>query len=378
MYTMTADDKVFFSPDLVEDGLVVESPYYESEVNKAGSCQFYIYNNNPFYNNLKPLKTIISIKDDGEEVWRGRVLNVIKNINNRKTVYCEGLFSIFVDTIVRPYEHTKNLIEQFTYLITNHNSQVEEFKQFTVGTVDVEDLYGSKKWTNTSYSQTKDAIDDLITSYGGYIVIEHTNSSNIIHYKKDPGVQSNQVIEFGENLLDVTDTTNPENVFTILIPIGYDSEGNRITIESVNQGKDYIESAEGISLYGKIVNYFTFQEDIATASELLSKGTEYLNKNIKAARTISIKAIDKHVIDKTLRRINVYDLVEVHSTVNDIHEVEMCSKIKIDMEDLSQSEYTIGTVPDGITNILGNTTSTTNRITGNSSPAIPSGDETRY
>lgn len=74
---------------------------------------------------------------------------------------------------------------------------------------------------------------------------------------KKPGKTNSQVIEFGTNLLDITEYITAENVFTVLIPLGErqkDSSGNetgRLTIESVNSGKDYIESATGIKAVWK-------------------------------------------------------------------------------------------------------------------------------
>lgn len=353
MYKVYADDELIYSPDLVDDGYLITSSTLTKEENKSGTFQFNIYSNNPYYNSLHALKTRILVKDGDEEIWRGRILSIDRDFDNRKTVSCEGVLSFFVDSIIRPYEEkTCNMETQFRYYIEQHNSQMEDYKKFTIKEITVEDPYGAKKWENSSYVKTKDVIDEILDDYGGYIVIGYENGQNTISYLKDPGKRTNQVINFGENLLDITESINPENVFTVLIPIGYNANGDKITIESVNGGKDYLESEEGISKYGKVFYEHTFDVDISTAQELKDKGQEFLDKNIKASHTISIKAVDLHKIDPTIERIDVYYVIEVKSEPHNINEYEMCSKVTINLDSPESSEYVIGTIPEGITSII--------------------------
>ena len=219
-------------------------------------------------------------------------------------------------------------------------------------TIDVDDPYGSKEWESTSYDNTHDAIDRILSDYGGYLVTGYEDGHNTISYLKDPGVENLQTIDFGENLLDVTESINPSNVFTVLIPIGYDANDNKITVEPVNDGKDYIESVEGIAKFGKVWYQHTFEEVVASASDLMTKGPEFLAKNIKESHTISIKAIDLHKIDPNIPKLNVYDIIKVKSEPHNIDEYEMCTQITINLESPESSEYIIGTIPEGITSVI--------------------------
>ena len=375
MYSIYADDNLVYSPDLVSDGMFITNPTYEKEINKAGSCTFYIYPENPMYNAISALKTRISVKEDNVEVWRGRVLTIDMSFDKAKKIYCEGIYSFFIDSIVRPFKHTKTMAEQFTYIITQHNAQVENYKKFTVGTIDVDDVYGSKEWEATDYQTAKDLIEGILSDYGGYLVVSFSGETQTISYRKDPSRYSNQGIEFGENLLNLTDSLNPSNVFTVLIPIAYDANQNKITIESVNDGKDYLESESGIAQFGRIMYCNTFSEDISTPAELKQKGIDFLNSNIKASRTIATKAVDMHFLNPDIDRIDIFDLVKVHSVPHNLDEYQMCSKIKIDMEDASNNEYVIGTVPEGIESILAGNAGKTKTVAGSS---LPNGDNVQY
>jgi len=374
MYEIYADDILIYSPDLISDKLYITNPTYEKEVNKSGSCRFSIFPENPYYNHLKALKTRIVVKDNGQEVWRGRILNMTTNFDKTKSVSCEGVQSFFVDSIIRPFKHTKTMADQFRYIIDKHNEEVEDFKKFTVGTIDVDDPYGSKEWEKTGYSTAKENIESILSDYGGYFVIGWNGTQNTISYRKNPAKTTNQAIDFGENLLNLTDTVNPSNVFTVLIPTGHDANDNPIDIKPINDGKDYIESEEGINLYGRVTYQHEFSETISSASDLLQKGTDFLTKNIKASRTISVKAIDLHMLDATVDRIDVFDLLKVRSEPHGVDEYQMCTKIKIDLQSPDNNEYIIGTVPEGIEAVIAGTSSVS--ISGGSS--LPNGDNVQY
>lgn len=378
MYTVYADETLIYSPDLVDEGKIIFSPSFTKEVNKSGTCSFQMYSTNPFFKNIKALKTCIVVKDNDEEVWRGRVLTIEKNFDNRKNIDCEGTFAYLNDSVVRPFKHTKTMAEQLTYIIEKHNEEVEEYKQFVVGTIDVDDPKGSIEWEETGYSKTKDLVERILNGYGGYMVVGWNGTKNTLNYVKNPGnTSTNQVINFGENLLDLKVSINPDNVFTVLIPIAYDANNNKITIESVNDGKDYLESAAGIAEYGKIYYEHTFDEDIATPAALKAKAEEFLASNIKASNTVEVRAVDLHQIDPTINRINLYDIIKVVSEPHEIDEYEMCSKVVINLESPDSNEYTIGTIPEGITDIIANGGSKTVKVAGGGS-SLPNGDNVQY
>lgn len=383
MYSVYADNNLIYLPDMADVGYYITSPTYVKEVNKAGSFEFNIYTTNPYYDQLKALKTVVSVRDDNYEIWRGRILSMERAFDNRRAVYCEGTLSFLVDSIIRPHDHKKTMAEQFQYLIDQHNSQVDDFKKFRIARIDIEDPYGSIQWKTDTYEKTKDKIENIVTTYGGYLLTRYENGENTIYYMKDPSRFSNQVIDSTENLLDLTESINPSNVFTVLIPIAYDSNGNKITIESVNDGKDYIESADGIAKFGRIFYSHTFSDDISSASELLEKGTAMLAENIKAAQTLSLKAFDLHMIDPDVDRIDIYDKIKVQSRPHSLDEYEMCTKVSISLENPENSEYIIGTIPQNITSNVatlqtGSNTLVQKTASGGGSSTIPDGDTTQY
>ena len=152
----------------------------------------------------------------------------------------------------------------------------------------------------------------------GYIRPRLQNGIRYIDLVEEYGKISSQVIEFGVNMLDITEYITAEDVFTVLIPLEQsrrDTEGNttgRLTIESVNGGKDYIEDATAIALFGRIWKVQQW-DDVTIASNLLTKGNETLKAGIEMAVSLTMKAVDMHLLDVDTERIKLGDYIRVVS-----------------------------------------------------------------
>lgn len=302
---------------------------------------------NVAYEQIKKLKSIITVMQDKEEEFRGRVLAEEKDFYNRKNVICEGELAFLLDSQQRPYEYTGKLDGLFSQYVANHNARVDLWKQFTVGIVDVEDS-GNIIRENSDYSCTFDEISEkLLETHAGYLRTRLSDGIRYIDYVKEYGNINSQVIEFGVNLLDITEYISAEDVFTVLIPIGaeqQDAEGNsagRLSIKSVNGGKDYIEDETAIGLFGRIERTEKW-DDVTIADNLLKKGKEFLSQNIEMAVTLSVKAIDLHLLNVDTEKIRLGDFVRVISLPHKLDKYFLCSKIVIDLVNPDKTEFTFG------------------------------------
>ena len=135
----------------------------------------------------------------------------------------------------------------------------------------------------------------------------------------------------------------------VLIPLGAKQENEsenadeqkRLTIESVNDGKDYIENETAIGLFGRIVNTYTW-DDVTQANNLLTKGKKYLEDAVKMAVTLKIKAVDLHLVDVNTESIKLGDYVRVVSEPHGLDEYFLCSKIVADLQNPDKTEFTFG------------------------------------
>lgn len=344
MYTIYADDTLLYLPG--DEKLCVLSPVLETQCNAAGTLTFVLLPEHPLYSALHKMRTRIRVMQDDEIIWRGRVLEAEIDFYRQKTVTCEGELTYLVDSVLHPYklaDYDGTAAGLFRLYLTRHNEAVSEAQQFQIGNVDIETLSSVE---NTGYGNTWDEIsDNLIDIHGGFLRIRHEDGARYLDWTKESGTSCGQVIRFGENLLDLSEYVSASEVVTCLIPYAGQSD-SQITISSVNGGKDYIEDAAGIALYGRIWGVTEF--DTKDAAKLLEMAKENLQKRLKETITITISAVDLHLLDVNAESFHVGDKVRVVSLPHGIDAEYTCTAISLDLVNPDQSEYTFGTPETGM------------------------------
>lgn len=344
MYTIYADDALLYSPG--DEELSVLSPMLETQCNAAGTLTFVLLPEHPMYSTLHKMRTRIDVRQDDEIIWRGRVLETETDFYRQKTVTCEGELTYLVDSVLHPYklaDYDGTAAGLFRLYLTRHNEAVSEAQQFQIGNVDIETLSSVE---NTGYGNTWDEIsDNLIDIHGGFLRVRYDGETRYLDWTKESGTSCGQVIRFGENLLDLSEYVSASEVVTCLIP--YAGQGDsQITIKSVNDGKDYIEDEAGIALYGRIWGVTEF--DTKDAAKLLEMAKENLQKRLKETITITISAVDLHLLDVNAESFRVGDKVRVVSPPHGIDAEYTCTAISLDLVSPDQSEYTFGTPETGM------------------------------
>ncbi len=347
MYTIKCDDSLLYAPNLgTEYG--VTAPKLTREVNKAGSVKFTLPPSNVMYDSIQKMKSVITVYDDDDLIFRGRVLDDKKNWWKMKEVYGEGELAFLNDSVVRPYEWNDVGFGLFQKFINEHNEQVDEYKRFTIGSYLFPDADAPIIRSSTGYPLTwKELNDKLLKTHGGVLSVTHEGGGNVINYTNPALTQNTQVIQFGVNLLDLEQYINAADVYTVMIPTGKDG----ITVESVNDGNDYIESADGISAFGRIWRHKEFS-DLTTAAGVLAKGQDVLAEAIEAALTLTIKAIDLHLVNVDTERLKAGDMVRILSVPHGIDRYVQCTKTVLDLQNPDKSEYTFGVSRPGLTDLI--------------------------
>ena len=361
MYTIKTESDTIHNPLLADENRVVDAPELAEEVNAIGQLTFTMPPNHPEYSTIRKRKTMIYAYDDDGEIFRGRVIDHIGDFYRRKKVKCESELAFLCDSVVRPFGYKGTVKGFLEKLIDNHNAQVDEERQFVLGNVTVEDpndyIVRSNENPETTWKNINDRLIDLL---GGYIVPRYEGGVRYIDYLADFTSKSTQTIKFGENMLDLEDYVDAADVVTCMIPYGCRLEssspyyhetppenaeysGNRITVLNVNDNKDYIENDTGIALYGRVWGSQTW-DDVTDRNILLKKATAALADSILLNTTLTIKALDLHLIDVDAEKIKSGQYLHVLSLPHDIDTWLLCSKIKRPLytSGLGNTEITLG------------------------------------
>lgn len=340
--------------DLRDEDLVLISPIVKIGENTAGSFEFSILPKHPHYEEVNELTSVITAYDGDEEIFCGRVVEITKDLYNRKKVICEGELAYFNDSIQRPARYQGLTVRGYLETLVNiHNQQVKNQgidKTFKVGAVTVQDK-NDYIYKYTNWESTLEVIKtDLLKTYGGYLRIRKENGVRYLDYLADYPNTNTQVIEFGSNLLDFTHDMVASDIVTAVIPLGARLEDVTevegldayLTIKDVNGDVDYVYSQEAVKSYGWIFKTVKW-DDVHVADNLLKKGKEYLTDIQFAQITLTVSAVDLHMLHVDMERIKVLDRIRVTSTPNGLDRFFPVSEMTIYLDKPSNNKLTLGT-----------------------------------
>lgn len=340
--------------DLRDEDLVLISPIVKIGENTAGSFEFSILPKHPHYEEVNELTSVITAYDGDEEIFCGRVVEITKDLYNRKKVICEGELAYFNDSIQRPARYQGLTVRGYLETLVNiHNQQVKNQgidKTFKVGAVTVQDK-NDYVYKYTNWESTLEVIKtDLLKTYGGYLRIRKENGVRYLDYLADYPNTNTQVIEFGSNLLDFTHDMVASDIVTAVIPLGARLEDVTevegldayLTIKDINGGVDYVYSQEAVKSYGWIFKTVKW-DDVHVADNLLKKGNEYLTDIQFAQITLTVSAVDLHMLHVDMERIKVLDEIRVTSSPNGLDRFFPVSEMTIYLDKPSNNKLTLGT-----------------------------------
>lgn len=329
--------------DRISGGKIVKA------VNAVDSFTFTIYPDNAGYNKLKPLTTSVTVTDDstGKDVFIGRVLKCPDSMDEQglicKSVTCEGRLGWLYDS-VQPYVEYKmvGIRTVLASFISKHNTQVGDDKHISVGQVTVT---GENNYTySVNWVSTMDAISEqLVGKFGGEIQLRDQDGKVYIDYLEHIGHGTDTKIELAVDLKTISREIDETSVITRLYPLGAkltDSE-KRLTIGSVNGGKDYIEDSALVAKYGVISGTQTW-DDVTQASILKTKATAFLKNANKAKTQYKITAVDLSTIDMNFEQFELGCWYRVVNPLMGIDEDLRIIGITINLDSPEQSELTFG------------------------------------
>lgn len=303
----------------------------KKEINLIDSFNFSLYMNNPGFNKIKPLRTLIQVVNmkTGKYEFEGRVLGPNKKMDNNgvhSTAYeCEGELGYLHDSVQKHLEFRGTPQELFSRIINYHNAQVEEYKRFKVGRVTVTNSTNNLYLYLSAEKDTYEIIKEkLLDNLGGELQIRKANGVRYLDYLERIGEDKKTDIRIAKNLISMSCDVDPTQVVTRLTPLGNriesaeegatDASQARLTIESVNNGLPYIDDKALIKEFGIQGKSLTW-DDVTVASNLLIKGSEWL-KNQKVAHVqYKISALDLFLIGLD---IDSFELGNSHPVINPI------------------------------------------------------------
>lgn len=344
-----ADGDVLYT--LADPDYYLVNPKLTLELNQIDSLDFTLPSTHPLYSGLSKLKTTIEVRQGKEVLFRGRVLNDEIDFYNNKQVHCEGALAFLNDTVMEPYTAgTYNTAKDlFKAAIDQHYQQApESIPKRRIKYVRCNVTTGIES-ENEEYSQTMDVVSNLVSDNGGYLKLEYYDTGETgLSYLSASEHTSKQIIDFGDNLLDISQTNDAADVYTSVLCLGKknDETGVRLAIGTGND--KFVESQDAIKTYGRIIRVFTY-DDVESVDELRTLAVYLLALGIQQTSTFTIKAVDLHILFPDVEKIRIGDYVQIRSAPHSVNSYFQCSRIDMDLQSPDNTEYTFGATIKALT-----------------------------
>lgn len=355
MYKIKLDGKILYYPG--DRQAAVINPELDLQTGYAGELTLKVPVLNPLYNDIHNRKSMISVYRDKTEIFYGEVRTREKDRFKNQPIKVTGALSFLADTILPQQEwHDMSPREMLDAWLQLHNNQVEDRKKIYIGVVTIHDSNDSL-YRITDRENTLEAIrEKLVDRLGGYLRLRHEEDKLYLDWIKiqEYGKYCEQPIQFGENLLDYSETMTADDVITALIPLGaaieqetdenaseFERLEKNVDITSVNDGKDYIYSKEAVESFGWVWKTEKW-DDVATPANLLKKATEYLTTQQYENLVISLTAVDLSLFGRDYDSFDIGDRVLCNAIPYGMKKVLPVMEMKIPLQQPDQAQLTLG------------------------------------
>ncbi|NSG65614.1 phage tail protein [Blautia wexlerae] len=355
MYKIKLDGKILYYPGDREAAVI--NPELDLQTGYAGELTLKVPALNPLYNDIHNRKSMISVYRDKTEIFYGEVRTREKDRFKNQPIKATGALSFLADTILPQQEwHDMSPREMLDAWLQLHNNQVEDRKKIYIGVVTIHDSNDSL-YRITDRENTLEAIrEKLVDRLGGYLRLRHEDDKLYLDWIniQEYGKYCEQPIQFGENLLDYSETMTADDVITALIPLGaaieedldenaseFERLEKNVDITSVNDGKDYIYSKEAVESFGWVWATEKW-DDVGTPANLLKKATEYLTTQQYENLVISLTAVDLSLFGQDYDSFDIGDRVLCNAIPYGMKKVLPVMEMKIPLQQPDQAQLTLG------------------------------------
>jgi len=371
MYRILCDSYVLYDPRL-PDRFVFE-PGLTQKKNEPGELTFTIPKEHPHYGVVEKLKSRIKVYRDDTLIWIGRVIEDERDLYENRRVVAEGALAFLLGSILRPFTMDGTATDIWEQIILLHNAQVNVNQRLLIGSCDIS---GSVSVATKDYLSAWQVLKtSLLDSLGGYLIVSFDEDENLIlDYLTDVPDTSTQHIEFGENLIDLVLSKSASETYTACIPLGAalkdidpESESDaRLTIESVNEGQDFLVDSALSADYGVIFApiVLTTWDTVTDATILMNQGRDWLSgTGTRFKQTIKLSAVDLHNADANVESFRFLDKVVVSCGTLCPEETYVLSELTIPLNNPASTGIVLGdSRPSLIGEEIKQNTSVKNRI----------------
>lgn len=352
-----ATRECIYDPTCVDDERdnIIIDPQLEMEKNELGSFEFTLPVSSHFYNSLIPRRTVVSVEEDGVEIWMGYVAEIDKDFQMEKKVYCEGELGFLKDIslVLEPKEYTA--YELYSAIIAA--ADAKGWKSFKLGKTSdkLKSIKVNLKESGTQYTTVWDALKNILLGNVGGMLYLHKAPSKVngeygrlLDYflTEDELDVTTQCIEFGKNLLNLDYYVKAYNIVNRVTYYGYETKGWWIFAHT-DKISVTVEDAKSVEIYGPIERCYVADGTASTKDSLTKAAKEKLNElKLKMDYSFEIDALDLRDAGVDVMRLGFMKRAQILSWPHELNQYALCTKLSIPLERLDEKKFTFGSASE--------------------------------
>lgn len=379
-YIVKYENDYLFDPYTNDDAIY--DVKLSAEVNAASYFDFSIPCTHHLYDTIAERDGIVRVYSDKKLLFIGEITEISDDFDRNKTVSCVDPRDHLDDVMIRPYSTIEgeepllapsSIDGYFQWLVDQYNNGMINAKfHFRVGV----NQGGSLTKSNYIYKKNEglpgvgsEIENEILDTYGGYLVLTYPEGIPTLNLYADVHEANTQIIDFGVNLVDFTRTRSTTDQYTAIRPVGgtpektdddpNDYQPKPVTIEELGDGvtfvdSDYVKKGDVVYSVSK-VNRYGYREynwtesDTLDANTLLEEAIADLKKQIEPKITIDVKAVDLALFMEDYDHLECGEVARIRSKPHGVDEYLLVSSMDINLQDPSQTSYTLGRAYDSLT-----------------------------
>ena len=338
-----------YDPERIDEGYSASNMSMTKELDRAGSLSFKIPALHPSYRDIYPLRSTIVVLSDDRVVWYGRVISANRDFYMNKSVKCEEAITFFSDILVKPFKYYlgasnygSTITNHITTIIAMYHNRCSPKRDISYSGGNLPEGFGDSSVYAVkgvdSYTSVWDEISG-VCSYDNsvHMTLDYTGISASIApptlvIGKMPYAMTENPIEVGVNLIDISDDVDFTDLYTSLIPLDEDNK-------TMSGSEYYVDNENLKSQYGVIERTIQLGS-VSNASLVRNFCNEILQENAKLViPKISLSALDLFYLTDGSTAIDVGICVHIIAQANGIDGYYLCKSIQVDLENPENANY---------------------------------------
>lgn len=394
MYSMYVNGTCFYDNGLPLPEYAVISPTLTKEVGAAGSLDFTLPPSNICYGDdenryFEVGKCEIVIKQEDEEIWRGRILTEESDFFAQRHFTVEGDLTYLNDTMV-DFSGTNGRTPTKAYsstglstivhdLLVNHNNKVSlgnpPFdKQFSEGGIYVPTGMSTEvDYIEFGYENTLSALNKLAEMFELYLRTRKVQNGHVIDFihKSMFTKITSQAIEFGDNLLDFSKNFDSSEIITAVLIKGSEIEsesaddldhyvdisgvdaytwqsGDADTFKNIvhESGSLYLYNSAGIAATGWNETILELESNDTTTTFTSNKlcifGSQFLQTSMLNKMQLEVSAVDFSTLGMDVDMLDIYKQVYISSEYHGVEDWVDITSVTINLDEPEKNSYKLG------------------------------------